>query len=84
VTGRVLNIFAVIFGEIKISRKHLPKIEVLTEVLRAILLGIDTEVTKYNDPYLCKELVNTEHIQDNQEALRSSPEYSSGSIYGLD
>jgi hypothetical protein len=94
VIGRVLNISDVILDETKIGGKCSPETEVLTEVLRAILLDTDTEVTEHKDPYPSIELVNKEHIQEDQEALRSgieelaaprsSQECSSGSIQGID
>jgi hypothetical protein len=58
--------------------------------LRAILPDTDTEVTEHKDTYPSKELVNKEHIQEDQEASRYSieelkgQEYSSGSIQGID
>jgi hypothetical protein len=66
----------------------------LTEVLRAILLDTDTEVTEHKDPYHSEKLINKDHIQENQKALRngidklaapkSSQEYSSESRQGID
>jgi hypothetical protein len=90
VTGRVLNASDMIFDETKIGGKHSPETEVLTEVLRAILPDTDTKVTEHKDPYPSEELVNKEHLQEDQEAPRSgieelaaprsSQECSSGSI----
>jgi hypothetical protein len=60
-----------IFNNTKVSRKHSLKTQVLTKVLRLIFPDIDTEVTKHKDPYLSKELVNKEQIQENQGALKS-------------
>jgi hypothetical protein len=62
VISRVVNAFDMIFDETKISRKYLPKIELLIEVLKVILLDIYIEVTKHKDPYLSEEQVNKEHI----------------------
>jgi hypothetical protein len=74
----------VIFDETKIGGKRSPETEVLTEVLRAIFPDTDTEVTEHKDPYSSEELVNNEHIQEDQEAPRSGQECSSGSIQGID
>jgi glycine betaine/choline ABC-type transport system substrate-binding protein len=63
-----------IFDETKISGKYSPETEVLTEVLRAILPDTDIEVTEHNNPYSSKEVVNKEHIQEDQEAPRYSIE----------
>jgi hypothetical protein len=68
-TDRVLKASDVIFDKTKIGRKSLLEIVVLTEVLRAIDLYIDTEVTEHNDSYLSKELVNKEHIQGIDQPL---------------
>jgi hypothetical protein len=91
-TGRVLNTSDVIFDVTKIGGKRSPETEVLTEVLRTILPDTDTEVTEHKDPYPSEELVNKEHVQEDQEALRSGieelaapgggQECSSGSIQG--
>jgi hypothetical protein len=56
------------------DRKQSPETEILTEVLRAILPDIDTELTDHKDPYSSKKIVNKEHIQEDQEAPRSSIE----------
>jgi hypothetical protein len=76
----------------KIGKQGSSETEVMTIVLRAIFLDTDTEVTEYKDSYPSKELLNKEHIQEDQEALRSSieelaalrssQECSSGSIQG--
>jgi hypothetical protein len=70
-TSTVLNTSFLIFDQTKISRQCSPETEVLTKVLRAILLDLDTELTEHKNSYPSDELVNKEYIKEDQEALRS-------------
>jgi hypothetical protein len=60
----------VIFDETNISGTSSPETEVLSEVLSAILRDTDTEVTEHKYPYSSEDLVNKEHIEEDQEAPR--------------